>query len=91
MTIEALIQKPVGVLETRSFTLINKGREFEEEYSLVKGKDGKYFIGFSDDGSYCSERVCEEDMVLLLNDEKCSNMWAWEIYIQDQHLSSWMY
>ena len=46
MTIEVLRQKPVGVLETRSFTIKYKEREYEEEYSFVKGKDGRYFIGF---------------------------------------------
>ena len=30
----------------RGFTLKVNGREREEYYSLVKGKDGKYFIGF---------------------------------------------
>lgn len=90
MTLEALRQKPVGVLETRSFTFKYKEREYEEEYSLVKGKDGRYFIGFSDDGSYCSERVSEKDMVQLLNDKESSDRWAWEIYIQSPHLSCWM-
>lgn len=90
MTIEALRQKPIGVLETRSFTLKHKDCEYEEDYCLVKGKDGKYFIGFSDDGSYCSERVSEKDMVQLLNDEELSNGWAWDIYMQSPHLSCWM-
>ena len=90
MTIEELRQKPVGVLETRRFPLMHKGKKFEEEYYLVKDKDSKYYIGFSDDASYCSERVYENDMILLLNDEECSNMWAWEIYIRDPHLSCWM-
>ena len=90
MTLEALRQKPVGVLETRSFTFKYKENEYEEEYSLGKWKDGKYFIGFSDDGSYCSERVSEQDMVQLLNDKESSDRWAWEIYMQSPHLSCWM-
>ena len=47
MTTEKLQQKPIGVLETRSFIIKHNGHEYEEHYSLVKGKDGKYFIGFS--------------------------------------------
>jgi len=90
MTLEALRQKPVGVLETRTFTFKYKESEYDEEYSLVKVKDGRYFIGFSDDGSYCSERVSEKEMVQLLNDKESSDRWAWEIYIQSPHLSCWM-
>ena len=90
MTIQELRQKPTGVLETRSFTFKHKKEEYETSYCLVKREDGKYFIGFSDNGSYCSESVCENDMLKLLNNVKLSNQWAWEIYMQSPHLSSWM-
>lgn len=90
MTIQALRKKPVGVLETRSFTLKVDNCEYEEEYFLVKGKDGKYFIGFSDDGTYCSRRLREEEMAQLLNDEKLSAAEAIDIYMQSPHLSCWM-
>lgn len=90
MTIEALRQKSEGVLESRSFTLQHKGKEYEEHYYLVKGKEEKYYIGFSDDGSYCSNTVCEEDMVHLINDKNYSDREAIDIYIQSPHLSCWM-
>lgn len=90
MTTKDLRQRPIGVLETRSFTIKVDDSEYEEYYSLVKGKDGKYFIGFSDDGSYCSSTVNEEDMVQLLNDEELSATEALDIYMQSPQLSCWM-
>lgn len=69
MTTLALKHYPVGLLETRSFTLKVNDCEYEKHYSLVKGKNGKYFIGFSDDGSYCSSTVSEEVMVHLINNK----------------------
>jgi len=91
MTIEELRQKPIGVLERRSFTIKAKGSVYEEHYSLVKGKDGKYYIGFSENGSYCSSIVREEDMLELLNDEELSFREAMDIYMQSPQLSCWMY
>ena len=90
MTIEALRKKSTGVLESRSFTIKHNGHEYEEYYSLVKGNDGKYFIGFSDDGSYCSNTVCEEDMIHLINDTNYSDREAIDIYMQSPHLSCWI-
>ena len=90
MTIEALRQKPIGVLESRTFTIKHNGQVYEEHYCLVKDKNGKYFIGFSDDGSYCSDTVCEEDMVHLINDKNYSDREAIDIYMQSPHLSCWM-
>jgi len=90
MTIEALRQKPVGVLEKRSFTMEAKGSKYEEHYFLVKGEGGKYFIGFSKDGNYCSRTVNEEYILELLNDEETSAEEAMDIYIQSPHLSCWM-
>ena len=90
MTIEELWQKPVGVLEVRSFTIEHKGMEYQEYYFLGKRNDGKYFIGFSEDGCYCSELACEEDMVKLIDDERFSSNWAASIYFHDPNLSSWI-
>jgi len=90
MTIETLRQKPIGVLERRSFIIEHKGKKYEEHYSLVKGENGKYYIGFSDNGSYCSNTVCEKDMLRFMNDEKCSAGEAMDIYFQSPHLSCWM-
>lgn len=90
MTTEKLQQKPIGVLETRSLTIKHNGHEYEEHYSLVKGKDGKYYIGFSDDGSYCSSTVNAEDMVQFFNDEKLSAAEALDIYMKSPQLSCWM-
>lgn len=90
MTIEELRQKPVGVLEKRTFTFKYKKNEYEESFYLIKLQEGWYFIGFSDDASYCSERISEETMVLLLNDVEYSKTWAFDIYLQDSHLSCWM-
>lgn len=90
MTIEVLRQKHIGVLESRGFTIKHNGKEYKEHYTLAKGKNGKYFIGFSDDGSYCSNTVCEEDMVNLINDTNYSDREAIEIYMQSPHLSCWM-
>jgi len=91
MTIEALRQNPIGVLERRSFTIKAKGSEYEEHYFLVKGKEGKYYIGFSENGGYCSSIVREEDMLELLNDEELSFREAMDIYMQSPQLSCWMY
>ena len=90
MTIEELRQKPIGVLEKRSFTLIVNDREYEENYFLAKGKDGVYFIGFSDDGSYCSRYGNEESIIRLLNNKELSDEEAFDIYMQSPHLSCWM-
>lgn len=90
MTIETLRQKNIGVLETRRFTIKVNDCDYEEDYFLVKGKDGNYFIGFIDDGSDCSRRVRETDMVQLLNDKELSDAEAIDIYMQSPHLSCWM-
>lgn len=91
MTIEALHQKPVGVLERRSFTMEARGSKYEEYYFLVKGKENKYFIGFSEDGNYCSRKVNEEYMLEMLNDEEMSGGEAMDIYMESLQLSCWMY
>lgn len=90
MTIEDLRQKPVGVLEERSFFISYKGDEYEEHYFLGKLDNGEYFIGFSDDGCYCSHFVCEKDMVKMINNKALSDEEAYDIYFSDPHLSCWM-
>lgn len=90
MTIEALRQKPVGVLESRSFTFQHKGKEYEESYYLVKGKAGKYYIGFSRDGSNCSNLVYEEEMVNLINNKEFSDNEAMDIYMLSPQMTCWM-
>lgn len=90
MTAEELHQKPIGVLERRSFTIKRNGHDFEALYYLVKSKAGKYFIGFSDDGSYCSNVVSENDMVNLINNKNYSDREAIDIYLQSPHLSCCM-
>ena len=91
MTIKELRQKPVGWSETRSFTIQRDNSESKEYYSLGKRKDGKYFVGFSDDGTYCSSIVSEKYMVELLNDENLSAQEAWDVYMQSPQLSCWMW
>ena len=90
MTIEALRQKPIGVLESRNFTLTNNGLEYEEQYYLVKGENGKYFVGFSEDGSCWSNPICEADMLELINNPNCSDSEAIDIYMMTPQLSCWI-
>ena len=90
MTREALRHKPVGVLEKRSIIIKYKGKEYEEYYWLGKLGDDRYFIGFSDDGCYCSHFVCEKDMVKMINNKSFSDGEAYDIYFLDPHLSCWM-
>lgn len=90
MTIETLRQKPEGVLESRSFTLQYKGKEYEETYYLVKGKLDKYYIGFSRNGSYCSNLVYAEEMVNFINNKELSDSEAMDIYMLSPQLTCWM-
>ena len=90
MTVEALRQKPTGVLERRSLTINHDGKKYEEHYFLGKCENGMYFIGFSDDGNYCSNIVCEECMVKLINDKNHSDREAFDIYMISPQLSCWM-
>ena len=90
MTAEKLRQRPIGILEIRSFTINQNNHKFEEHYSLVKSKTGKYFIGFSDDGSYCSSVVSENEMVNLINNKNYSDREAIDIYMQSPNLSCCM-
>ena len=90
MTAEKLRQKPIGILERRSLTINYNNHKFEEHYSLVKSKTGKYFIGFSDDGSYCSNVVSENEMVNLINNRNYSDREAIDIYMQSPNLSCCM-
>ena len=90
MTAETLRSKPIGVLETRSFSFENKGEKYEESYCLVKLEDEKYYIGFSEDGSYCSQKVGIEDMAKMINDKEFSDSVASDIYFLDVHLSGWL-
>ena len=91
MTIKELRLKPIGWSETRSFTMQHYDSECKEYYSLGKREDGKYFVGFSDDGSYCSSIVSEKYMIELINDENLSAQEALEIYMQSPQLSCWMW
>lgn len=90
MTIEDLRQKPVGVLEVRTLSIIHKGSEYEEPYFLGKLENGKYLICFSNDGCYCSKSVCEVDMLKMINDKEISNLIANDIYFLSPQLSCWM-
>lgn len=84
MTIEELRQKTAGVLETRSFNLDGS----EENYFLVKNKDGLYFIAFSPQGrGYDSRYVIESDMVKLINSKCTSDNMARDIYFLCPQLS----
>lgn len=89
MTIEALRKKPVGVLEHRSFTFKYDGQEYEEHYVLGK-RNSRYYIGFEEDGTVCSDIVSEEEMVNLLKDKEYSDREAMEIYMESPQLSCWM-
>ena len=91
MTIQELREKPTGWAEARSFTMKCDDSQFEEYYSLGKRDDGKYFIGFSDDGRYCSFIVSEEYMLMLINDERVSDAQAIDIYMQSPQLSCWLW
>lgn len=90
MTLELLRQKPIGVLECRKITINAKGLEDTSHYFLIKGKNNKYFIGFSEDASYCCRGITEKDMLELLNDEDLSFIEAMDIYMQSPHLSCWI-
>ena len=90
MTIESLRQKPVGVLEKRSIIIKHKGKEYEEHYYLGKLDGDRYFVGFSDDGCYCSQMVSENYMVHMINNKESSDEEACDIYFQDPHLSCWI-
>ena len=90
MTIETLQQKPEGLLDIRSFTWRYKGKKYKENYYLVKGKSNKYYIGFSINGSYCSELVCAEEMVNLINNKELSDSEAMDIYMSMPQLTCWM-
>ena len=90
MTIEELREKPSGVLEIRNITIKSNSFKSEEYYFLGKTKYGKYFIGFSENGSYCSCYICEEDMIEFINDKELSDEEASTIYILDPHLSCWI-
>ena len=91
MTVEELRRKPEGVLDVRTFTLKQvDGHDIKEEYWLGKFSNEHYFIGFSEDGTDCSDLVSEEYMLKMMNDSKISDRAACEIYITDPHLSSWM-
>ena len=59
-------------------------------YCLGKPKEGKYFLGFSDDGSYCSNFLTEKSMLRCLNSKYSSDSLACDIYFTDPHLSFWM-
>ncbi len=90
MTLEELREMPAGVIDTRSFILNADGIETEEFYCIGKTKDGKYFIGFSDDGSYCSTFIREKDMLRYIDDKHSTDSTACDIYFTDPHLSFWM-
>jgi len=83
MTREELIQKPPGtILDVRS--LIIEG--YEEQYTLGKDENNKYFISFSaSGGGYGSRYVTEKDMVKLVNDKEISDIKAMDIYYLDPH------
>ncbi len=87
MTIEELRKKPAGILRKRSIIIKNNGEEYKYYYFLGKGEDDSYFIGFSDDGCYCSDYICEKDMVRLINNKKTSDGIALDIFYMDVHLS----
>ena len=76
MTLEELREMPAGVIDTRSFILNADGIETEEFYCIGKTKDGKYFIGFSDDGSYCSTFIREKDMLRYIDDKHSTDSTA---------------
>ena len=83
ITIEQLIAKPFGILETREF----RYQDDVSTYFLAKQKDGSYTIGFSETGTYCAERVDENIMVNLINDEEYSYRWVFDIYMHSPHLN----
>ena len=90
MTAEELRQHSLGVLATRSFFIEHEGNEYEEIYWLGKCEKDKYFIGFSEDGCYCSKFVCETDMLKMFNNENLSTSMASSIYFHEPNLSSWI-
>ena len=90
MTTEELRRHPLGVLAIRSIFIGHEGNTFEETYWLGKCEKGKYFIGFSEDGSYCSRIICEENMLKMINNEKFSSSIASSIYFQEPNLSAWI-
>ena len=90
MTIEDLRNHPVGKIVKRVLEVKYQGTKHEATYYLGKSASN-YFIGFSEDGNYCSNLVSEEYMVKLLEDSKKSDEAAADIYFTSPQLCCWMY
>ena len=83
MTLEELRKKPIGMLEERSIEIDG----VQVYYYLVKLAVDRYWIGYSEDGTYCTQGFDESTMLTMLNDRQCSDGEAIEIYVTDPHLS----
>lgn len=83
MTLEELRRKPIGILEKRCIEIDG----VQVDYYLGRLTDNRYFIGCSEDESYCSRVFGESTMLTILNDRQSSDNEAIEIYVTDPHLS----
>ena len=89
MTVQELRNHPLGVIEERKIKVENKGVSDESTYYLGK-REKSYFLGFSEDGRYCSRTVTETVMLKLINNEITSNNLAFDIYASSPQLNCWM-
>ena len=83
MTLEELRRKPIGILEKRCIEIDG----VQVDYYLGRLANDRYFIGYSEDGSYCSRVFGESTMLTILNDRQSADSEAIEIYVTDSHLS----
>ena len=83
ITLKALRQMPIGVLETRWIEIDGK----QQEYYLVKLSETLYSIGFSKDGISYSHIFGDSTMLTMMNYRQLSDNRAIEIYVTDPHLS----
>ncbi len=83
MTLEELRKKPIGILEKRWIEI----DDIQVDYYLGRLADNRYFIGYSEDASYCSRVFGESTMLTRLNDRRSSDREAIAIYVTDPHLS----
>ena len=83
MTLEELREKPIGILEKRHIEIDG----VQIDYYLGKLADNRYFLGYSEEGDYCSRGFGELTMLTRLNDRQSSDDEAIEIYVTDPHLS----
>lgn len=87
MTKEELKKMPVGIIEKRKLVTYGNGNKIEETYYLLKSKDNKYYVSFSESARSMSQCISEDYMLKAINDEDLSSNIALDIFAQDVHLN----